>query len=69
MNICLCLQLVVLGKCDLGQSGALNRILMVVCDFEPVVLGLDKRKTSFPGVNFTAMRSGQRSAVCAVSAL
>lgn len=30
---------------------------MIVCEVEPVVLGLDKRKTSFSGGNFTAMRS------------
>lgn len=28
-------------------------VLMVVCVFEPVVLGLDKRKTAFSEVDFT----------------
>lgn len=42
---------------------------MDACDFEPVVLGLDKRETDFSWISFTVMRSGQRSALCAVSAL
>lgn len=52
VNTCLCLQSLVLGNWELGQSGALKGYLWL-CVFEPVVLGLDKRKTAFSEVDFT----------------
>lgn len=66
VNICLCLQLLVLGKWDLGQNGALKGYLWL-CDFEPVVLGLDQRKTDFSEVDFTQplqVDKGLQSGLC-----
>lgn len=43
-------------------------VLMVVCVFEPVVLGLDKRKTAFSEVDFTQppqVDKGLQSFLCA----
>lgn len=51
------------------ETGTWDKVvLMVVCVFEPVVLGLDKRKTAFSEVDFTQppqVDKGLQSFLCA----